>query len=91
MLYFLHLKGVCGCLGRCFGKVQALGARVATVVATTVRRRRTFAQQQAAIRRRTVDAGRRRSRTTNGKGGSPGAALVPLAAPSSPQAAPLGF
>ena len=28
LLYFLHLKGVCACLGRCFGRAQAVRHRV---------------------------------------------------------------
>ncbi len=51
LLYYLHLKGVCTCLGRCLGRVQALGGALAAGV-----RRRTMERRQAALRRRTVDA-----------------------------------
>jgi len=51
LLYFLHLKGVCTCLGKCVGKVQVVGTAIATCM-----RQRTLAQQQAVIRQRTVDA-----------------------------------
>ena len=51
LLYFLHLKGVCTCLARCFGRVQAVRHRVVTNM-----RRRTMERRQVAMRQRTVDA-----------------------------------
>ncbi len=51
LLYFLHLKGVCTCLGKCFGTVRTVGSGVVTQA-----RLRASRQRQAEIRRRTVDA-----------------------------------